>query len=182
MSELDGEDARDAAEREILAATVLSVLEEHEIHYEMCTHPPVYTVEEASRLVPVLPGCKTKNLFLRDKKGKRHFLCVVCADAKVDLVALSSALEVNQLSLASPERLLKHLGITPGAVSLLALVTDKEAHAVELVVDAKVWKEAAVLCHPKHNAATLVMSHESCEQYIAATGHTAKVLDVPVKE
>ena len=64
-------------------------LSEHGIAYQRCDHPPVYTVEEAARLVPPLPGAKTKNLFLRDKPGRRHLLVCVPAAKQVDLKALS---------------------------------------------------------------------------------------------
>ncbi|TMH00024.1 MAG: prolyl-tRNA synthetase associated domain-containing protein, partial [Betaproteobacteria bacterium] len=48
-------------------------LAHHGIRLQRFAHPPVMTVEESERLVPRLPGAKTKNLFLRDKKGARHF-------------------------------------------------------------------------------------------------------------
>ena len=99
-------------------------LREHGIDAARHEHPPVMTVEESDRLVPRLPGAKTKNLFLRDKKGARHFLVTVPHDLAVDLNALGSALGAGRLGFASPERLAKHLGITPGSVSLLALVND----------------------------------------------------------
>ncbi len=49
---------------------------EHQISYERFDHPLVYTCAEATELCPEMPAnsAKTKNLFLRDKKGKRHFL------------------------------------------------------------------------------------------------------------
>ena len=96
-------------------------LREHGIVATRHDHPPVMTVEESLRLVPKLPGAKTKNLFLRDKKGKRHFLVTVRHDLAVDLSALESVLGVRGLGFASPERLATHLGVTPGSVSLLAL-------------------------------------------------------------
>ena len=71
------------------------------------------------RLVPKFPGAKTKNLFLRDKKGRRHFLVTVPHDIAVDLDALGAALGVGGVGFASAERLQKYLGITPGSVSLL---------------------------------------------------------------
>ena len=58
------------------------------IHLERHEHPPVMTVDEADRLVPALPASKTKNLFLRDKKGARHLLVTVPSDCAVDLAAL----------------------------------------------------------------------------------------------
>ena len=56
---------------------IFRFLEENGITYERCDHPAVFTCEEADRLVPPMEGAKTKNLFLRDKKGRRHFLAVV---------------------------------------------------------------------------------------------------------
>jgi Ala-tRNA(Pro) deacylase len=141
-------------------------------------HPPVMTVEESERLVPKLPGAKTKNLFLRDKKGARHFLVTVPQDLQVDLNALGSALDAGRLGFASPERLAKHLGITPGSVSLLALVNDAAA-AVEFVIDRALWDAAAVQAHPLVNDATMVIAHAELERFLAATGHTPRVIDVP---
>ncbi len=57
-------------------------LREHGIDAARHEHPAVMTVEESERLVPKLPGAKTKNLFLRDKKGARHFLVTVRARSR----------------------------------------------------------------------------------------------------
>src|SRR5438552_14692317 len=118
-------------------------LAHHGIRLQRFAHPPVMTVEESERLVPRLPGAKTKNLFLRDKKGARHFLVTVPHDIAVDLIALGVQLGAGRLGFASSERLMKHLGITPGSVSLLALVNDT-AHAVELLIDRRFWDGYAV--------------------------------------
>ena len=91
-------------------------------------HPAVHTIDEALMHVPAMPGLMVENLFVRDEKGRRHFLVIVLFDKRIDLAALGRLLPVSKLSMASPERLLQHLGITPGAVSLFALLHDS-AHA-----------------------------------------------------
>src|SRR5207237_10923547 len=116
-----------------------SFLALHGIAARRVEHPPVMTVEESERLVPPLPGAKTKNLFLRNKKGDRHFLVTVPHDAAVDLNVLGEQLGAGRLGFASPERLMKHLGITPGAVSLLALVNDA-APAAGFVIARRGWE------------------------------------------
>src|SRR4051812_9221584 len=121
-------------------------------------HPPVMTVAESEQWVPQLPAAKTKNLFLRDKKGLRHLLVTVPHDLAVDLSALGTTLGVGRVSFASAERMQTHLGITPGAVSLLALVNDA-AHAVEFVIDTALWNADAVQAHPLVNSATMVLPH-----------------------
>ena len=173
-------------------------LREHGIEPERHAHPAVMTVEESERLVPTLPGAKTKNLFLRDKKGRRHFLVTVPHDVAVDLDALAAALGVGgvgfasavdlnalgaalgagRLGFASPERLMRHLGITPGSVSLLALVNDRE-HAVEFIVDRRLWDAPAVQAHPLVNDATMVIAHSDLERFLAATGHVPRVVAIP---
>ncbi len=150
----------------------------HGIAPERHEHPPVMTVAESERLVPKLPGAKTKNLFLRDKKGVRHFLVTVPPALAVDLNALGAALGVGRLGFASPERLRKHLGITPGSVSLLALVNDP-SRAVQFVIDRALWEADAVQAHPLTNDATMVVSHADLERFLAATGHAPRVIDVP---
>ena len=154
-------------------------LSEHGIAAARHEHPPVMTVEESLHLVPKLPGAKTKNLFLRDKKGRRHFLVTVPHDIAVDLGALGAALGVGGVGFASAERLQKHLGIKPGSVSLLGLVND-EAHAVEFVIDRSLWEAVAVQAHPLTNTATMVVAHADLERFLAATGHLPRVIDVPV--
>ena len=153
-------------------------LREHGIAAERHAHAPVMTVEESERLVPKLPGAKTKNLFLRDKKGARHFLVTVAHDRPVDLDALGATLGVGRLGFASPERLARHLGIAPGSVSLLALVNDG-ARAVEFVIDRALWEAPAVQAHPLVNDATMVIPHPDLERFLAATGHVPRVVDVP---
>ena len=155
-------------------------LSEHGIAAARHEHPPVMTVEESLRLVPKFPGAKTKNLFLRDKKGRRHLLVTVPHDKAVDIDALAEAVGVNGLGFGSTERLKKYLGITPGSVSLLALVND-EIGAVEFFIDRALWEAEAVHAHPLVNTATMVLPHADLERFLAATGHVPRVIDVPAK-
>jgi Ala-tRNA(Pro) deacylase len=153
-------------------------LSRHAIEAERHEHPAVMTVEESERLVPKLPGAKTKNLFLRDKKGARHLLVTVPHDLAVDLKELGAALGVDRLGFASPDRLLKYLGVTPGSVSLLGLVNDT-GHAVEFVIDRRLWEAEAVHAHPLVNTATMVIPHAQLERFLAATGHSPRIVEIP---
>jgi Ala-tRNA(Pro) deacylase len=155
-------------------------LREHGIAPPRHEHPPVMTVEESERLVPPLPGMKTKNLFVRDRKGRRHFLVTVPHDRAVDLDALGEALDAKGIGFASAERLQTYLGITPGSVSLLALVNDA-GRAVEFVIDRALWQADALHAHPLVNSATMVLTHSDLERFLAATGHAPRVIDVPAK-
>ncbi|WP_318271417.1 YbaK/EbsC family protein [Gulbenkiania mobilis] len=86
----------------------------HGLTYSRFEHPPVYTCEDAWHLAPELPGAETKNLFLCEVKGRRHFLRALPATATADLRLLSDVLEVKRLRLASADGLLHHSGSDPG--------------------------------------------------------------------
>jgi Ala-tRNA(Pro) deacylase len=153
-------------------------LEANQIAYTRHDHPAVYTVEEADRIVPELSAAKTKNLFLRDDKGRRHFLVVVPGHKQVDLKTLKDRMGVKRISFGSPQRMKKHLGIEPGAVSILALYNDK-AHAVELFMDQELWVSESFQCHPLVNTATLEITRESLTRFLVITGHEMKIIDIP---
>ena len=146
-----------------LCMDIYQFLVEHSINYERVDHPPVFTCEEAEQLVPPMAGADTKNLLVRDKKGRRHFLIAVRHDRSVDLKALSLTLGVSNLSFASSERLKKYLGVEPGAVSLLAVVNDIES-AVEVILDADLWKASILRCHPLVN--TSKIGRASCRERV----------------
>ena len=154
------------------------ILAEHHIEYERFDHPAVYTVEDVKRLVPPLPAAKTKNLFLRDHKGRRHFLVIVPADKRVDIKALNAAIGSSRLSFGSAKRLKKFLGVDPGSVTIFALVNDSD-HKVELIIDKSLWKQEAFQFHPLVNTSTLLISNDNLKRFLALTGHDVEIMDVP---
>jgi Ala-tRNA(Pro) deacylase len=157
---------------------IYQFLADHDIEYERHDHPPVFTCEEAERLVPDMPAAKTKNLFLRDRKGRRHFLVVVGYEKAVDLRALTSLLGVRKLGFASPERLKRYLGVDPGSVSILGLMNDVN-QAVEVIMDEGLWGAEAFRCHPLVNTSTLAISRDDVQRFLEITGHQVRTLDVP---
>ncbi|MFH1481582.1 MAG: prolyl-tRNA synthetase associated domain-containing protein [Pseudomonadota bacterium] len=157
---------------------IYQFLQQNRVAFEKIDHPPVYTCEQAQRLVPISSGKETKNLFVRDKKGRRHYLIIVGYDKNVDFEALSALLEVTRISLASPDRLKKYLGVDPGSVSLLSIVNDTR-NAVEVVIDEEVWEAASIRCHPLVNTTTLIISKRDIEKILEVTGHHPKIMDIP---
>ena len=159
---------------------IYKFLDSINVSYERFDHPAVYTVSEAKKLSPEMDGASTKNLFLRDKKGIRHFLVVVPQDKQVDLKELSSILEASRLSFASPDRLKKYLGIEPGSVSILALLNDPEK-TVEVFVDNELWNAEIILCHPLVNTSTLAITRDGIKQFLEKSGHNLMLVEIPIK-
>ncbi|GAM77964.1 aminoacyl-tRNA editing enzymes ybaK [Vibrio ishigakensis] len=56
---------------------IYQFLRDNQVSYQSFEHPPVLTIEEANQLDIEIPGLPTKNLFLRDGKGKKHWLWLV---------------------------------------------------------------------------------------------------------
>jgi Ala-tRNA(Pro) deacylase len=162
-------------------ADIYSFLEHAQIPYERFDHPAVFTCEEAERLTPNMPGIHTKNLLLRDKKGKRHILVIVGFEKSVDLKELSTILDIRTLSFASEDRLKTHLGVDPGAVTLLGLIHDKD-HNVDIVIDEGIWNAESIQCHPLVNTATLVIPHKGIESFLHKTGHKPMIVNVPERK
>lgn len=160
--------------------TLEEFLAVHGFVFERYEHRAVMTVAESESLALDLPGAKTKNLFLRDKKGSKHFLVTIPAALSVNLKQLGAVLGVAGLSFASPERLLTHLGVTPGSVTLLALVSDR-AHNVQFVIDQTLWDAPAVQAHPLVNTATMVVPQAELTRFLAATGHAPQIISVPAE-
>ena len=160
---------------------IYQFLADNHIKYQRHDHPPVFTVADVERLVPPLPAAKTKNLFLRDKKGKRHFLVVVPAKKHVDVKALGVEIGSGRLSFGSPDRLKKYLGVEPGSVTILAIINDP-GHAVEVIFDTVLWQEKTFQFHPLVNTSTLVIPKDDLLRFLEATGHEIRTLIVPARD
>lgn len=140
-------------------------------------HPPVFTVEEAARYKGDLPGAHTKNLFLRDKPGKQMWLVCALSDREVDLRALPSRIAAKpRLSFGSPDRLMRFLGVIPGAVSPFAIIND-HGRAVQVVLDRALLSYEIVNLHPLDNAKTTAIRPDDLLAFLGAEGHPPLLLE-----
>lgn len=156
-------------------AKVYEALEKLDISYTRHEHPPVYTVEEAERHWTEITGVHCKNLFLRNKKGNRHYLVILEASKAADLKALNNTLGEDRLSFASGERLMRYLGLEAGAVSPFGLIHDKDNH-VQVVIDEDLKKADALNFHPNVNTATVCLSFADFEKFLAWSGNPVRYL------
>ena len=156
---------------------VVARLTELGIPFTRHEHPPVATVEEASAHWAGIEATHCKNLFLRNQKGNRHYLVVLTASKRADLRAIADQIGDGKLSFASPERMMTHLGLTPGSVSPFGLINDRE-HAVRVVLDRDFQQAARLAFHPNINTATLTISTADFAKFLAACGNTVQHVTV----
>lgn len=140
---------------------VLEKLNQLNINYEIIEHGEVFTIEEMENLEPgTFKGAEIcKNLFLRDAKGKKHYLVVVCSDKMVDMKQLQEKINSTRLSFASEERLAKYLKIKKGSVTPLSVINDVNKEVI-VVLDEDLYNKELVSVHPNINTCSLLMSFD----------------------
>jgi len=147
------------------------------IAYTRHEHPPVATVDEARRHWADIDATHCKNLFLRNQKGTRHYLVVVEYSKTADLRKVADQIGDGRLSFASPERLMKHLGLTPGSVSPFGLINDRQ-HSVQVVIDRDLRSARRLSFHPNINTVTFTVSADDFRRFLDVCGNTVRYLSV----
>lgn len=152
-------------------------LRELDIAFDITEHEAVFTIEEMSRLPELNIEDVCKNLFLRDERGKRHFLVVMREEKQADLKKIREQIGSSRLSFASEERLAKYLGLTKGSVTPLGIFNDKK-HEVELLIDSDLRNRPRLGFHPNENTATVWISFAALEKIIDSNGNGRRFIEI----
>lgn len=153
------------------------LLKQLNIQFDYYEHPPVPTVEEAKKYWADVDATHCKNLFFRNHKGNKHYLVVLEHTRQMDIRIIEQLLKQGKLSFASPERLMKYLGVQPGSVTPLALINDTENH-VKLFLDENLKTSERISFHPCVNTASLVLKYEDLIRFIEYVGNEYEFLQV----
>jgi len=156
---------------------ILTTLSELDIPHEIVEHQAVYTVDEVVQLGLMEVGLVCKNLFLRDAKGKSHYLIVLSPDKKADLKNIQLNLDSTKLGFASEERLQSFLGLKKGAVTPLGIIND-ENHSVTVVFDQDLLGKEKLGVHPEDNTATVWISFDGLRKYISHFGNEIRYIEI----
>lgn len=154
-------------------------LEHLGIRYWRVDHMPADTIEQCHGVETVL-GCDIcKNLLLTNRQGTAFYLLLLRGDKVFRTKHLSAALGCARLSFAPGEKMEEFLDITPGSLSALGLMNDRDRR-VQLVIDRPVIEGEWLGCHPCINTSTLRFSvRDLMEKVLPATGHTPIIVDLP---
>ena len=156
-------------------AALFAFFDAHGIAHRTLDHPPVFRVEEGREIKAAMPGGHTKNLFLKDAKDRLWLVCAL-GDTRVDLKRLHHTIGSARLSFGSAELLERTLGVTPGSVTLFALINDADRR-VSLVLDAALLEHELVNFPPLANDATTAVSRDGLMAFLRALDVTAQVVD-----
>lgn len=160
---------------------VYACLERLGIEYEYYEHPEAPTIEIAAQFYRGEGTTLCKNLFFRNHKGNRHYLVIMESHFAMDIHSVEKLLHQGKLSFASPERIMRYLGVKPGSVSLFNLVNDT-GKEVTLFVDSKLLDVEKVSFHPNDNRASLVISSRDMLKFIENCGNKYEIMDLYSQE
>ncbi|MCB2219564.1 MAG: prolyl-tRNA synthetase associated domain-containing protein [Bacteroidetes bacterium] len=156
-------------------AELYKALKDLNINFEYYEHPPAPTIEEAKKYWKDLVATHCKNIFFRNHKGNRHYLVVLEHTQALDIHDLEKRLKQGKLTFASPKRMMKFLGITPGSVSPFALINDHENH-VHVFFDENLKNSEKISFHPCINTASLVVNFSDFEKFMNWVGNSFEYL------
>ena len=117
------------------------------------------------------------NLFLRDQKGKRHFLVLLCGDKQANLQKVQEQAYATRLSFASDERLDKYLGLKAGHVSPMGLLNDKEKK-VEVLIDKDLKNKEKISFHPNTNEASVLITFDGLKKFLDYCGNEVEYITI----
>ena len=123
-----------------------------------------------------------KNLLLCNRQQTAFYLLLLPPDKPFRTSVLSKAIGSSRLSFASAEHMEAFLDITPGSLSVLGLMNDKE-HRVQLLIDEDLLRQSVFGCHPCINTSSLCFSTDDLMQkLIPAMGHAPQIVALPQEE
>ena len=149
------------------------------VEYDRVDHAPAMTMEDCKEVDEILESMVCKNLFLCNRQETAFYLLMI-PDTKVfHTKDLSAQIGSARLSFAKPEYMEKFLDITPGSVSILGLMNDREK-ALHVYIDREVASDPWLGAHPCINTSTLRLETATVlDRFVPWTGHTATVIDLP---
>jgi Ala-tRNA(Pro) deacylase len=158
-----------------VAEPLFALLDSLGVAHSTLEHQAVFHVGEGDEIKAALPGGHTKNLFLKDAKG-RLWLVSALQDSRIDLKALPAVIGSAKLSFGSAELMLETLGVTPGSVTAFALMNDKDRR-VTFVLDRALLAREPLNFHPLVNTATTAVSAAGFLRLLEALGVTPVLVD-----
>ena len=152
------------------------------VEYDRVDHAPAMTMEDCKEVDEILESMVCKNLFLCNRQKTDFYLLLIPGDKVFKTKELSKQIGSARLSFAGAEYMEKYLDITPGSVSIMGLMNDKD-NAVRLLVDEDLLKEEWIGCHPCVNTSSIrVKTKDMFDTVMKAMHHEMTVVKLTGEE
>ena len=157
---------------------IYRIFEELEIEYKVLHHEAMFTIEAAKEVDAKLGVEICKNLFLSTKHGSEFYLLFMKGSKKFNTGKVSKQVGVPRMTFATDEKMEEFLGVTPGSVTPLGLLNDKENN-VNFIIDSEVLGEEYVSMHPLINTATvLIKTKDLIEKILPYSNHSMRTVEI----
>ncbi|MDD6334323.1 MAG: prolyl-tRNA synthetase associated domain-containing protein [Clostridia bacterium] len=158
---------------------VYDLLDKLEMEYYRTDHEPATTMEVCNDIDKILGTLICKNLFLCNRQKTQFYMLMMPGDKVFKTKDLSKQINSARLSFADEEYMQEFLDITPGSVSIMGLMNDKD-NRVQLLIDREVLAEESLGCHPCINTSSLKLkTKEVLEKFLPAVHHEAIIVELP---
>lgn len=175
---MDGRPADEAGRLEKELRTY-DFLDHLTISYQRIDHEPAMTMEACREVDEALQATICKNLFLCNRQETNFYLLMIAGDKKFRTKDLSAQLGVARLSFAKEKYMEEFLDLTPGSMSVMGLINDKERN-VRLCIDKEVLEGKEIACHPCINTSSIKFATKDLlEKILPAMGHEMTIVDLP---
>jgi len=165
-------------ERSAKEMRVYNLLDDLGIGYQRLDHEPAATIDDCHDVDKLLGIELCKNLFLCNAQKTDFYLLLLQGQKKFKTKDLSKQINSARLSFADGAYMEEFLDITPGAVSVMGLMNDKEQR-VRLLVDKDVYKAEYLGCHPCVNTASLkIKTGDVLGEFLEHTGHDMTIVEL----
>lgn len=155
------------------------LLDRLKVSYQRIDHEATMTMEACQAVDEVLDAAICKNLLLCNRQQTAFYLLMLPGDKAFKTSVLSKEIGSSRLSFAPGEFMEQFLDITPGSLSVLGLMNDRE-NRVELLIDGDILKSDFFGCHPCVNTASLrIATQDLLETILPAVGHTPRIVSLP---
>ena len=149
------------------------------ISYQRIDHEPAMTMEACAAIDEALQATICKNLLLCNRQNTAFYLLMIAGDKHFKTSELSKQIGSARLSFAGPDYMERYLDITPGSLSVLGLMNDREHH-VALLIDEDVLKGEYFGCHPCINTSSLrLRTADLMEKILPAVHHEPRMVTLP---
>ena len=148
------------------------------IEYERVDHDALMTMEDCAEVDKTVNATVCKNLLLRNSQKNKFYLLMIAPDKRFDTKKFSQSLEISRCSFAEAEFMEKFLDITPGSLSPLGLINDRD-NSVRLIVDKALLSGEYIGVHPCINTSTLkIKTTDLLDAAIKQTGHDYTTIEI----
>ena len=139
-------------------------------------HEAAMTMEACEEIDRTLEATICKNLLLCNRQETQFYLLMLPGDKVFKTKDLSAQIGSSRLSFAKVEYMEQYLDITPGSLSVLGLMNDKD-RMVRLLIDEDVLTGEYIGCHPCINTSSLrLRTKDLVEKIIPAMEHEPTIV------